>query len=80
MLYLMTCVYIWASLSDSHASMTTLCMCMLACLFACLLVCLDQSLTFLTSVMVIIAGASLVPRPTRKIGEKGLVSTVCACA
>ena len=75
MLYLMTCVY----LSDSHASMTTLCMCMLACLFACLLVCLDQLLTFLTSVMVIIAGASLVPRPTR-IGEKGLVSTVCACA
>ena len=75
MLYLMTCVYIWASLSDSHASMATLCMCMLACL----LVCLDQLLTFLTSVMVIIAGASLVPRPTR-IGEKGLVSTVCACA
>ena len=23
---------------------------------------------------------SLVPRPVRKIGEEGLVSTVCACA
>ena len=37
------------------------------------------SWTHLLSADFILALGSLVPRPIRKIGEKGLVSTVCAC-
>lgn len=45
MLYVMTCVYIWASLSDSHASMTDYVVHVYACLLVCLLACLLGPIT-----------------------------------